>query len=260
MDAIITAGGIPKEGEPLYPYTQGSPKALLDVAGKPMIQWVVDALNGASSVEHIVIMGLAPENGLVSNKPVYYLPNQGNMLSNIIGGAQKLIEVNPTTDIMLIVSSDIPTLTPQAVDWLAHEVEKAEVDIYYTVVGREMMESRFPGSKRTYTKLKDIELCGGDMNAFRAHLITTNKGDMLRSLIEARKNVLKQASIIGFGTLLLLLFRQITLDNLAQRAAKALKVTARALISPHAELGMDIDKPHQLEMLSADLSRRTARG
>ena len=40
MDAIVTAGGIPMPGEPLYEYTNGSPKALLDIAGKPMIQWV----------------------------------------------------------------------------------------------------------------------------------------------------------------------------------------------------------------------------
>ena len=29
MDAIVTAGGIPQPGEPLYEYTQGKSKALL---------------------------------------------------------------------------------------------------------------------------------------------------------------------------------------------------------------------------------------
>lgn len=37
MDAIVTAGGIPKPDEPLYVRTQGQSKALLDVNGKPMI-------------------------------------------------------------------------------------------------------------------------------------------------------------------------------------------------------------------------------
>jgi NDP-sugar pyrophosphorylase family protein len=44
MDAIVIAGGIPEPGDPLYEYTQGQPKALLDIAGKPMVQWVLDAL------------------------------------------------------------------------------------------------------------------------------------------------------------------------------------------------------------------------
>ena len=49
MDALVVAGGIPKEGEPLYEYTQGLPKALLDVGGKHfqvlrrlMVWWSLD--------------------------------------------------------------------------------------------------------------------------------------------------------------------------------------------------------------------------
>ena len=44
MDAIVTAGGIPRPEDPLYTYSHGDSKALIDVAGKPMIQWVLDAL------------------------------------------------------------------------------------------------------------------------------------------------------------------------------------------------------------------------
>ena len=54
MDAIVTAGGIPLPEEPLYPATQGESKALVDVAGKPMIQWVFEA---ASRAENAVVAG-----------------------------------------------------------------------------------------------------------------------------------------------------------------------------------------------------------
>jgi nitrite reductase/ring-hydroxylating ferredoxin subunit len=37
MDAIVLAGGIPLPEDPLYPYTQGHSKALVDIAGKPMV-------------------------------------------------------------------------------------------------------------------------------------------------------------------------------------------------------------------------------
>ena len=40
MDVIVTAGGIPRPNEPLYPYTQGESKALLEIAGKP-IWWIL---------------------------------------------------------------------------------------------------------------------------------------------------------------------------------------------------------------------------
>ena len=58
MDAVITAGGIPSEKDPLYPYTQGKPKAMVDIAGKPMIQWILDALGNSKDVEHVVLIGL----------------------------------------------------------------------------------------------------------------------------------------------------------------------------------------------------------
>ena len=47
MDAIVTAGGIPRPEDPLYTYSHGDSKALIDVAGKPMIQWVLEGLEQA---------------------------------------------------------------------------------------------------------------------------------------------------------------------------------------------------------------------
>ena len=95
MDAVITAGGIPSEKDPLYPYTQGKPKALVDIAGKPMIQWVLDALGGSKDVEHVVLIGLDKSSGVTCSKPMEYLENQGHMLSNLIAGIHRIGEMNP---------------------------------------------------------------------------------------------------------------------------------------------------------------------
>ncbi len=59
MDAIVTAGGIPLPEDPLYPYTEGHSKAMLEIAGKPMIQWVLDALSASSKVENVILIGRA---------------------------------------------------------------------------------------------------------------------------------------------------------------------------------------------------------
>ena len=40
MDALITAGGFPSEDDPFFKYTLGKSKALAEVGGKPMIQWI----------------------------------------------------------------------------------------------------------------------------------------------------------------------------------------------------------------------------
>jgi len=256
MDAIVTAGGIPQPGEPLYDFTQGQSKALLDIAGKPMIQWVLDALDGAQNIERVVIIGLDEGSGVTCAKLVGFLPNQGGMVDNIRTGILKMLEFDSKTRQVLLVSSDIPGITPEMVDWVISSAMQTDEDAYYNVIPREVMERVFPGSKRSYTKLKDMEICGGDMNLVRTSLVTSND-DIWQKLIASRKNVFKQAALIGYDTLFLLLLRWITIDVAVQRVAKRLKITGRAIVCPYAEVGMDVDKPHQLEIMRAYLAQRT---
>jgi hypothetical protein len=115
------------------------------------------------------------------------------------------------------------------------------------------MEERYPTSKRSYTRLKDHEVCGGDMNVMATRMVTSNT-DIWDKLVAARKNPFKQAALIGFDTLFLLLIRAITLDRAAELVTKRLKITGRAILCPYAEVGMDVDKPHQLEIVRQDLA------
>ena len=118
MDAIIIAGGIPQPDDPLYAYSNGDAKAMIDVAGKPMIQWVLDALGGARQVDNVILIGVSPKTSLTCTKPLHYVSNQGRMLANIISGINKALELNNMTKYVLVVSSDIPALKPHMVDWL----------------------------------------------------------------------------------------------------------------------------------------------
>ena len=255
MDAIVTAGGIPEPDDPLYPFTQGAPKALLDIAGKPMVQWVLDALEESNLVDRVVLVGLTPDNGIYASKIKAFVPNRGNMLDNVRAGMEKVLEMDPDPRILLTVSSDIPAVTGDMVDWLVDTVEQTENDVYYCVISRQVMETRYPDSRRSYTHLKDAEVCGGDMNVVHSRMITAN-AQVWERILEARKNVFKQASLIGFSTLLLLLFRRLNLEGGIKRVTERLNITGRVIFSPYAEIGMDIDKPHQLEILRKDLAQR----
>jgi GTP:adenosylcobinamide-phosphate guanylyltransferase len=254
MDAIVTAGGIPQPGEPLYEYTLGASKAMLDIAGKPMIQWVIDALEGAETIDGIVIIGLPAESEIVSSKEIARIPNQGGMVDNIRTGVNKVLELKPGVKHALLVSSDIPTISAEMVDWVVNTALESDHEAYYNVISREVMEKRFPGSKRSYTRLRGMEICGGDMNLIKTSLVTQNV-ELWNKLVAARKNVFKQAALIGYDTLFLLFFRLVDLDGAVKKATKRLHLTGRAIVCPYAEVGMDVDKPHQLELVRADLSR-----
>jgi molybdopterin-guanine dinucleotide biosynthesis protein A len=257
MDAIVTAGGIPQPGEPLFEFTQGQPKALLDICGKPMIQWVLDALNGADSIDQVIVIGLPPDAGIVCPKVVDFLPNQGSMLQNVRTGMNRSQEINPQSHHLLFASSDIPAITPEIGNWVVTNAMQTDEDAYYTVVTRQVMEARYPNSKRSYTRLKDIEVCGGDIHVVRSQIGPENDA-MWEKLIAARKNVFKQASLIGYDTLIMLLFHAITLNKAVNVVTQRLHISGRPLICPYAEAGMDVDKPFQLEIIRSDLAQRMA--
>ena len=256
MDAIVTAGGIPQPGDPLYAYSNGNSKALIDVAGKPMVQWVLDALSDSKEVDNVIVIGLTPKSGLTCKKPLHYLSNQGRMLANIVAGVSKSVELNKKTEYVLLVSSDIPALKPEMVDWLTTTAMETRDDIYYGVCPRDVMESRFPESKRTYTKLKDMQVCGADVNVIHVSM-TTEHLDTWEKLIGNRKSPLASAGVIGWDTLFQLLTRQITLQGLADKDCARIGIKGRIIIWDKAEPCMDVDKPHQLEIMREDLASQT---
>ncbi len=253
MDAIVLAGGR-SDQDTLGVLAGELPKSMLPVAGKPMVQWVLDALSASKSIHSVVLIGLDETSSLYCTKPLTCLPDQGSLIANIQTASQKLAASRPEETHVVSLSADIPTITPRIIDELVSIYEKGEYDIYYGVVSREVMEKRFPGSKRTYIKVKNEEICGGDLNSFSKAAVLAPDA-LWKDLIKARKNPLKQAAMIGLDTLLLLLLCRLDLDEMATRVCRRLGITGKAVRVPFAEVGMDVDKPFQYEMVQADLLR-----
>ncbi|MBN2387240.1 MAG: nucleotidyltransferase family protein [Anaerolineales bacterium] len=259
MDAIVTAGGVPLVDEPLYDDTRGEAKALLDIAGKPMVQWILDALSATRTIENVILVGLTAKLGLQCDKPMYFVSNQGRMLDNFRAGVKKSLEVNPKPEHVLFVSADIPAITSEMIDWVVETAMETDDDVYYNVIERSVMEKRFPACTRTWTKLKDMEVCGGDMNVARSSMVVDDDDPLWRKISDARKSPLKQASLIGLGTAIKFFFGQLTLEDVVARVEEKLGIDGRVIVCPFAEIGMDVDKPIHLEILRKDFKKRLRR-
>ena len=255
MDAIILAGGIPTSEDPLYLASNGQSKALIDIAGKPMVQWVVDALDGAKSVDRIIIVGLPADVNLRTSKPIDFLPESEGMLANLTAGVEHLRSIDPSIQQVLLLTCDIPTITPEMVDWRVQGADP-DSDLEYSVIKKETMDARFPTASRSYVRLKDVEVCGGDMNVIHVRLVEDTT--FWERMVAARKSPFRQAALLGFDLLFLMLIRRITINDAVKRVSNRLGLKGRAVISPYAEIGMDVDKPHQLELVISDLSQRTS--
>lgn len=250
--AVVTAGWSPKEDDPLAVHTQGRPKALIPIAGKPMIAHVVDALAGSRYIQHIVTVALDPTAEVQFSVPVAYVPDAGDLLANAEAGLQYAIDHYPNLEAVLLSSSDVPMITPPIVDAFIEECFHTQHDLYYSIVERSVMEARFPESRRSYVRLCEGEFAGGDILLIRPSM-TLSQRDLWQNLAGARKNALRQARMVGLWPFFKLIVRRLSLAEAEERASKALNVRGRAVPFPYAEVGMDVDKPFQLEIARAEL-------
>lgn len=226
----------------------GTRKALLEIDGRPMVQWVVSALRRSPRVGRIAIVGMGPEDGIDFGPNVIYAPNQSRQFDNALAGVHALQEVEPGLDYMLVCSGDIPTLKPETVDWFVGASEAMKVDFVYSIVRKEVMEGQFPGAARSYVWMREGQFCGGDLFLVRADVASRNE-ELVRKLMERRKSAFQQIRLAGFGNVIKFVLRRLTIPDAEAVATRLLGCQARTLDSPYADLGMDVDKPHQLEMV-----------
>ena len=254
MDAIVLAGGVPGPDSTLYPYTEGKAKAMLDIGGKFMIQWVLDALHQAETIDGIVIVGCEDrQDEIHSKKIITYIPASEDIIHNFQLGAKAVLEHNPDGESVAVVSSDIPLINSEAVNWIINSSLATNEDIFYSVVEQSQMEKRFPDSARSYVKLRDMNVCGGDLSVIDLDLHKSRE-EFWRKIFEARKSYLHQARLIGFDILVLLLLRRLTFNDTVKRVTRRLDITGKGLLCPYPEIAMDIDKPHQLEIARRELT------
>lgn len=261
MHCLILAGGSIDPDNPLYDVSQGKPKALIPVAGKTMLEWVVAAVQTSRYVDEIVIIGIDEATAQLADlhfeRPVHYLADQGSMIANMRFGTAHIAATWPDTRIILGSSADIPTITGEIVEAFIRSCEPWDAAVYYNFVSRETMEARFPGSNRTYTHLANLDVAGGDMSMAQIGILEENV-----ALVEAASNARKQpwrvAQLVGIPFLLRFLLRRVTLSDIEQTASRLVGKPVKVLLSPYAELAMDADKPSQIELLRGELNRKAS--
>lgn len=257
MHCLILAGGSNNPGDPLFAYTQGAPKALLTVGDRTLLEWVVTAVQESRYVDEVVVIGIdaatAEAAALRFPRPVHFLPDAGGMVANMRAGTDYIAQQWPDTGIILGASADIPTITGAIVDDFIRACEPWDRAVYYTFVTRETMEARFPGANRTYTRLADMDVAGGDMTMAQVGVLRQNE-PLVLAATGARKHPWRVARIVGWRFLLRFALRRVTLSEIEATASRVLGKPVAVLLSPHAELAMDADKPHQVDLLRRELT------
>lgn len=246
---VILLAGAANTG-PLHDVSPAVNEALIDINGKPMVQYVIDGLEQAHEVGRIVIA--APPGVVephVKGRNLEFVPSHDHIVDNVL----EALRILPQDEQFLVVTSDIPLITGDIIDNLVALCRQRPAELYYPIVERSVADTAFPHVKRTYVTLKEGTYTGG--NIFLAHpSIVERAAPRVRAFLDYRKSPAKMVSLLGIGFLLrYLLFKNLGLADLEKKVGHMLDVHGAVVIAPWPEVGVDVDKPSDLELMRSIL-------
>ncbi len=258
VGVVVLAGGQAKPE--MAAATGQTNRALMPVAGVPMLDRVLAALEGADSVGDIAVVGSLPDS-------TRYLrvDDHGGFVDNLFAGLAALPEsgsvprppssVLPTPaserDNVIIATADLPFLTSEAVEDLVWRGLALQADIVYPVVSVADCYARFPGVRRTAVRTREGEFTGGNLVLARRSFLERQRR-RLEQAYALRKSPLGLAKLLGPGILLRFGASRLVgpwalgITHLERAVSGLLGGDARCLISPYPELATDIDRPEDL--------------
>ena len=250
-DVIILAGS--SKAPDALTLTMDDPrKALLQINGRPMLSYVTDALREADCMRRLTLVGLSADDipDLNAGCPIIYIPDKGSIVDNMLSAIDALSGPEQT----IVCGCDLPLLTKEAVRDFLTRAEASGADFCYPIVRQQTMEQRFPGSGRSFRKLSDGAFAGGDIFLAAPDLVRRNS-NLARTLAANRKEVWGLIKAMGPGIILRFLFHRLRIIDAERQANKIMHGSCKAIISPYAELAMDVDKPHHLQVVLAAMAK-----
>lgn len=246
-DAVILAGA--PAGPELNPSDGAISRAMVDIAGKTMLQRVIDALRGSQSIGRIAAVGNVEADGID-----LVVPPGGDMVTNIKLGTDAL----KTDSHVLIVCGDIPLLTPESVDDFVNRAREKHVDLAVPIISKETCEERYPGMARTYLTTADGTFTLGNITLMSPDFVE-NHWNAVAEAYTARKQVFKLARMIGIGVLARVMLARVIpsvlrVSMLEQAVERMLGAKVSAIVSEYPEIGEDVDKLSDLEAVRRILS------
>ncbi len=247
VDAVILAGG---DGEVIDPHQRF--KGLVPIAGRPLVEWVVEAFRASELIGEIaVVIPTAEGLGSWVDSVDKLVVSDRDFMDNVIAGAASFREDRP----IVVATGDIPLLTSAAVDAFVSAGLATGADFVYPLVRREAIEAAYPGAQRTYFKLKSGRYTGGNAMIVEPKLLAPAR-ELGQRMFNDRKNSVALVRTAGFGFVVKFVLGQLEPADLVDKIRELLGGVGAAVILDDPSIAMDVDKPSDLELVQATLLAR----
>lgn len=242
LSALVLAGTRPGTPDPMAQAYGVSHKAILPVAGVPMILRVLQALRATPEIGRIAVCIDAPAvlEGLLP-PDIEIIPASPNGPSaSVLAGLEQM--GTP----LLVTTADNALLRPV---WISEFLARCspQTDVAAAVAPEAVVLRDVPGTKRTFVRLADMAFSGCNLFLFRTPA-ALQVAALWQRVEKNRKHPLRIAWLLGPGILLRALCKKLTRAALCARIGALSGTTAELVPLSDGRAAVDVDKPADLEL------------
>jgi len=261
--AVVLAGRRGPE-DPVARAGGRSCKALVPIAGRPMIEWVVEALEGSGRVGQIAVCidpatdpselppGLAER---LEAGSLLRLDAAASPVESVLRALDRFAPEGP----LLVSTGDHPLLTPDSIAEFVDAARSRDVDLAAALVPASCIDAAYPSTARTRLRFRDGAWTGANLFVLFGDS-TRNLLRFWRRMETLRKRPWRMALTIGPVTVVQYLMGRLTLAAALDRIGRRAGTRIAAIPIASAEAGIDVDSLADFELAERILSTRHGGG
>jgi GTP:adenosylcobinamide-phosphate guanylyltransferase len=249
--AVVLAGSRPGR-DPFAEQFGTDLKALIPLAGEPMVRRPLRALLATQCIGKIIVLSQSPariSTVLPDDACIEVRESQGTIAETM----EQLILSRALDFPVLVTTADHALLDGQMI--AEFTAGAAGADLAIGVVERKSLLTRLPQTKRTWLAFRGGAYSGANLFAFGS-IKALAAIEQWRAVEQDRKKGWRVLAALGPALLLGALLRLRTLDESVARMGGKLGMTARAIVLSNPLAGVDVDKPVDHALVEAILAGR----
>jgi CTP:molybdopterin cytidylyltransferase MocA len=247
--------------DPLLAGTGCSHKALLPVAGIPMIERVAAAVDAAGPFEMLAVS--TDDQDILEAVPTLRRLFSAGKAERSASGASPAAsllayrESIPSEDGLFVTTADHALLTPEMVREFLAAAESSPADVVVGVVPASVFRRAYPDLPRTFIRFRDEAFSGANLFAFK----TADSAAVARFWLRAetnRKRPWRLIGLFGIANLLRFVTGRLDTERAMSEASRILGTSVALVPMAYAESAIDVDRPSDLDVVARILSAREA--
>jgi GTP:adenosylcobinamide-phosphate guanylyltransferase len=262
VQTVVMAGGVNRI--PLYEGYVPGYKALVELGGRPCIQYPLRALRASRYVRDICVVGSQSDlSAAVGDPDVVFTPGGASFLESVIAA----LSFYRDREVVLATTADLPLLSADIVDTFVEACAAAptsyEANIYVSAVPQEKFTGPFAQVAKIMPRFRDGAYCHGNLMMAQPKILDSAVAmERLNALYAGRKGAFSSALALGPGVGLafvlgVYMFHVVTMARMAAIASRRFRIGIVPVPMAAPEIALDVDDPADYRLVKQILADRS---